>query len=99
MILATHTKQPGESYKVAVDFAKRLQSGEALATPTVTSKKVSDGSDSSGTIVSQVAVSGTKVEARLAAGTHGDDHTVQYRSTTNLGNTYEDEITLLIREE
>ena len=99
MILGSVTKQPNERFKVFIDFAKRLQTGETLNSVSVTSKKVADGSDSSATIISQAAVNGPKLEARVSAGTAGDDHVVQMRASTSLGNTLEDEISLLIRED
>lgn len=98
MIVGQHTKQPAETYKLGVEFSRRLQTGETLSTPTVTAKKVSDGSDSTAALISQVAVNGTKVEARVSAGVTGEDHVLQFRTTTSLANTIEDEVLLMIRE-
>jgi len=99
MILGTVTKQPAESFKRFIDFARRLQTTESVTGVTVTSKNQVTGADTTTAIISAPAINGTKGEARLSAGVTGDSHVVQIRVTTSLGNTLEDELLLLIREE
>jgi hypothetical protein len=100
VILGVVPKQPAETFPVYVDFARRLQTGETLSTKTVTSKKVADGSDSTTTLLQDMAIDGTKVPVRLkAAGVAGDDHRVQFQTVTSVGNTFEDEIDVAIRED
>lgn len=98
MILGTWSKQPAESWVRGIDFVQQLQVGETISVGAVTSKNAATGADTTATIVSGPTVNGTKVEARLAAGTSGETHVVQFRATTSLGNVYEDEARLVILE-
>lgn len=99
MILGTVTKQPAESFSRFIDFVRRLDTGETLTGVAVTARNVATGSDTTAMLVSSPAVSGTKGQARLSAGADAETHVIQVRVTTNLGNTYEDEFLLLVREE
>lgn len=92
-------KQPAETFKIGIDFKNYLGAGEALSTPTATSKNLATGADSSGTFLSGVAtVSGTQVTQRILAGADGDRHRVQIRVTTDGSNIFEDEIDVAVRE-
>jgi hypothetical protein len=102
MILGSVTKQPAETFKRYIDFARRLQTSpaEAITVQAVTSKNALTGTDTTTTMISEAAINGTKIEARLkAAGVAGEDHIVQMRATTDLGNSYEDEFSVAVREE
>ena len=101
MILGTVTKQPAETFKRYIDFARRLQTSplETISDKAVTSKNQATGADTTTTMISEAAINGTKVECRVkAAGVAGEDHVVQMRATTDLGNIYEDEFSVAIRE-
>lgn len=101
MILGTVTKQPAETFKRYIDFARRLQTtpAETITVQAVTSKNRATGADTTATMISEAAINGTKVEARVkAAGVHAEDHIVQMRATTDLGNILEDEFELHVRE-
>lgn len=103
MILAPPiTKQVNETFLVSVEFARRFKPTEAITAVTITAKKVLDGSDSTSAIVSGPTFAGSIAQCRLpAAGAQvaGEDHIVQVRAMTSLGNTFEAEIALAIREE
>jgi len=102
MILGTVTKQPAETFKRYIDFARRLQTSplETITVQSVTSKNKLTAADTTTTMISEAAINGTKIEARLkAAGVAGEDHIVQMRATTDLGNILEDEFELHIRED
>ena len=102
MILGPVTKQPAETFKRYIDFVRRLQTSpaETITTQAVTSKNKLTGTDTTTTMISEAAIVGTKIQARMkAAGVAGDDHIVQMRATTDLGNIYEDEFELHIRED
>lgn len=100
MIVGQVRKQPNETFLIGLDFVSRLQSGETVNTQTVTSKNIATGSDSSAALLQTPAINGSKVEVRLRAGlTSPEDHRVQFRAGTSLGNTYEDEIDLQLRED
>ena len=102
MILGHVTKQPAETFKRYIDFARRLQTSpaEAITVQAVTSKNKLTAADTTATMISEAAINGTKVDARLkVAGVAGEDHIVQMRATTSLVNTIEDEYELNIRED
>lgn len=100
MIIGTVQKQPGETFIIGMDFKNRLGIGETLSTPTVTSKNMATGADSTATLLSGAAsISGTQVLQRVApAGNSGERHNVQFRVTTSATNTLEDEITIWIQD-
>lgn len=99
MILGVVTKQPAETFRRYIDFVRRLQVGETILTPTVTSKNKLTLADTTGAIISAPAINGSKVDARLSSGVIGDNHIVQMRAATSLSNVFEDEFELLIRED
>src|SRR5882724_5519296 len=93
------TKQVNETFLISVEFARRFKATEAIASVTITAKKVSDGSDSSA-LLSGPTFAGSIAQVRLATGgTVGDDHIVQFRINTSLSNTFEAEVPLAIRED
>jgi hypothetical protein len=92
-------KHPLETFKVATDFLHRLATGETLSSQTVTATNLADGTDSSVTLLAQTAVSGSVAHVRVKAGAAGQDHRVQMRVVTSLGNTYEAELDMLIRDQ
>jgi len=99
MILGSVPKQPNETFPIFVDFVRRLATGETLSTRTVTSKKLADESDSTATLLQDLAIDGTKVLVRLKkAGATGEDHRSKFHAVTNLGNELEDEVDIQIRE-
>lgn len=98
MIVGTVKKQPAETYKRGMDFQERLQVGETIATPTVSSRHKVTGADTTSAIISSAAINGTIVDWRFSAGVTGDDHIVQVRAATSLSNVYEDELELQVRE-
>lgn len=99
MILGTVTKQPAETFKRYIDFARRLEATETITGQAVTSKNKLTGADTTVTLISEAVINGTKIDARVkAAGVDGEDHVVQMRATTSLANILEDEWILAIRE-
>ena len=99
MILGSVPKQPNETFPIFVDFVRRLATGETLSSKTVTSEKLSDGTDSTATLLLDLAIDGTKVLVRLKkAGADGEDHRVTFHAVTNLTNEVEDEIDVNVRE-
>lgn len=99
MLIGSVTKQPTETFKIAADFRRRLEIGETVASHTTTSKNLADGLDTTNTLLTQVVADGTRALVRLRAqGTHGQNHRVKMHVVTSLGNTYESEIDVAIRE-
>lgn len=98
-ILLEVVKESAESFVIGVNFAARLADGETISTPAATSKKRSDSSDSTATIVNGSAtVSTTWVLARVHQGTSGDAHLVRLQATTSDGNVWVGVILLTITD-
>jgi len=92
-------KQPAENYIVEIDFDNDLDTLETISTPTVTSKNLATGADSTGTFLSgSPNITGTKVQQRVAGGANGERHRVQMRITTSNSNTYEHELDVPVEE-
>jgi hypothetical protein len=91
-------KQPSETFIVAIDFVRELDAGETITIQAVTSKKLADGSDSSGTFLTSPSISGSKILVRVQGGATGDMHRVQMRATTSNANVYEHEIDVPVEE-
>ena len=92
MVLSKRRKTPTETFLVGAEFKNRLGQGETISTPTITSRKLSDNSDSTATFLqgaAQIDPSGTLVKRRILAGADGDTHRVRYVVETNAGNTFE----------
>ena len=90
-----HVKQPAEIVTLAVDFGPLLAPGETLASAGVTAETealtvalLPEGS----------AVSGSRVQARVAGGVDGSQHKLTFLATTSAGHRYEEEVALWIRE-
>jgi len=100
MIVDHHRKQPSETYPIGMTFADRLQTGETVNSQAITSKNILTQADSSAALLQSPAINGAILEVRLKAGlTHGEDHRVQFKAGTTLGNSYEDEVDVNIRED
>lgn len=98
-ILLEVIKESVEKYSLSVEFGARLASGETISTATATSKKRSDSSDSSATIISGSAtITGSIVSALVHQGTSGDAHLVRLKATTSDGNVYVGVILLTITD-
>jgi hypothetical protein len=91
------SKEPAETYIIAIDFAKDLDVGETITDKTVTSAR-QDGTDSSGTFLTSPAISGTQVRVRVLGGVNGEVHRVQMRATTSNANVYEHEVDVAVEE-
>jgi hypothetical protein len=99
MIEGAIEKQPAETFVIGIDFVDYLAVGETISTQTVTSINTATSLDSSGTFLSGApGVSGSQVLQRIVAGANGDRHIAQFRVTTSLGNTYEAEIAISVKE-
>ena len=101
MLLGTvsPSKQPAETYLVQIDFAKELDVGEAITGQAVTSRRLSDGVDTTATFLSSPTIVGTAIRVRVTAtGLSGERHRVQMRASTSNGNAYEHELDVPIEE-
>mgnify|MGYP005844759495 CR=1 FL=1 len=91
-------KQPSEEFTVALDFSGDLETGETVASKTVTASDIADGSDQTAAVIVSSSIDGTKVRVRVRAGTDGHDYKITATVTTNLSQVYEHEVTMRVRE-
>jgi hypothetical protein len=93
------SKQPAETFVIEIDFANDLDGGETITGQAVTSKRLSDGVDTTSTFIASPTISGTMIRARVTAtGVSGERHRVQMRATTSSANVYEHEIDVPVEE-
>lgn len=100
-ILLEVEKESPEKFPLSIEFQARLVTAEIISTALVTSKNRVTLADTTGTIISgsaSISTSGTVVTAKVHQGTSGDAHLVTFKATTSLGNIYEDEILLTIKD-
>lgn len=95
-------KQPYEEFFVSVDFDEELSSGETLvATSAVIAFDNAGTQLDPGVIVSvdSVVVQGTLLSARIKAGTEAlSPYKLSYRCVTSIGNKYEEDVKLKVKE-
>ena len=90
-------KQPDDAFAFDVDFARRLESGDTVASAVVAAVKESDGSDAA------ALVPGLKVVTPLVAvavidGTDGETYRLGVRGTTTAGYVYEKFVRMNVQE-
>jgi hypothetical protein len=97
------SKQPGDAFLFDVDFTRRLETSDTVASGAVLATKESDGTDASlgapaENVVSSVAVVTPKVGVHVAAGADGETYLLGVRATTVVGYTYEKNIRMSVQE-
>lgn len=98
MPLGYVSKQVEEIESISVDFGNRLGSNEAIASVQV--KAFEDSIDvSTSIIVGAPGLAGTVVTVRVKNGTDGKRYDLQFLVTATSGNTYEEDVILVVREE
>lgn len=100
MAKASFTKTSWESWVIAGNFTKDLESGETivLATSTVTATD-SDGVAAPSVLdQSYKAVSGGYLQIRVQAGTDGEVYTIEFKAITSLSNKFELEIEMKVKD-
>jgi len=82
-------KQPDDTFSFDLDFSRRLETGDTLASVAVVATKESDGSDVSATVAPFSEVISPKAGVRVAAGTDGETYLVRVQGTSTAGYVYE----------
>lgn len=88
-------KQPAETFLLAVDFSTTpLATGETLVLAGSSVTATINGTDTAADIVTEgsVAVSGTKLQARLTGGDEGVIYKVSFRAATSMSNLFEQDV-------
>lgn len=98
-VLGEVTKQPGEIFPIGVDFTADIETGDTIASATVTAKNMDTGASSSVLAgLAGVAAATDIVTQTITGGADGDWHRVQFKATTAAGRTYEHEIDVKVIE-
>lgn len=89
------SKQPAESYTIAVEFAGKLPSGASLASGTVSAVRLDTGATDNSVIASTtVTVVGTQARVKVQAGTSGLDYKITLLMTLSNGDILEEDVTM-----
>jgi len=91
-------KQPDDTFSFDLDFSRRLESGDTLATVAVIATKESDGSDVSATVAPFSEVISPKAGIRVAVGLDGETYLVAVQGTSTAGYVYEKIFRLNVQE-
>lgn len=90
------TKQPDDAFLFDVDFTRRLEAGDAVASVAIAAIKESDGSAASVTST-PVAIS-PKVGVPVYGGTDGETYRLGVQGTTTAGYVYEKFVRMSVQE-
>jgi hypothetical protein len=82
-------KQPSDTFSFDLDFTRRLEAGDTLASVVGVGTKESDGTDVSATVVPFLEVISPKAGVRVAVGDDGETYLVRVQGTTTAGYVYE----------
>lgn len=95
-IEGTFTKQPQETYLISMDFTNILETGDTLASQTVTAIKKSDGSSATATVINGAGLDGTfKVSVVVKSGTSGETYLLTTKVVT--ASTYQYQMDVFMR--
>jgi len=90
-------KQPDDSFVFDVDFTRRLESGDTVASAVVAAVKESDGSDAAALVPGSV-VSTPLVAVAVIDGVDGETYRLGIRGTTTTGYVYEKFVRMNVQE-
>jgi len=90
------TKQPADAFLFDVDFTRRLESGDTVASAAVSAIKESDGSAAS--VYNTASVVSPKIGVPVYGGINGYTYRFGVRGTTNMGYIYEKFIRMNVQE-
>jgi len=90
------SKQPGDSFLFDVDYTRRLEPGDTVASATISAILESDGSAAS--VTSTPAIVTPKVAVPAYGGTDGETYRLGVRGTTTLGYLYEKFVRMSVQE-
>lgn len=93
------SKQPSDAFMYEVDFTRRLESGDTVASGVVLATKESDGTDVSASVAPSVETLTPKLGVHVAAGTDGETYLLGTRATTAAGYVYEKNIRMNVQEQ
>ena len=96
--MSAFTKQPSEIFTVSMDFSRRLQNSETIASKVVSAIITTTLADATATVIDSSTINGTDIDVKVKAGTTGLAYKITITITTSTGNVFEDEITMTVTE-
>lgn len=96
--MLTFTKQPTETYTIAIDFTDRLPPGRSLASAAISAIRIDTGADATATVIDTptATISGFQVQFAVKAGTSGIDYKLTAVVTLDNGHILEDDLTMKV---
>lgn len=101
-MLDTISKQSAEKFSVPIDFADRLPTSATIASGTAAVLKLSDGTDTSASMLTPSAtltISGSEAAATIQAGSSGQEYSVSYTVTLSTGAVLKETFRLKVKDE
>ena len=98
VVTDSFNKQPSDAFSFGLDFTRRLESGDTLASVVGVGTKESDGSDVSATVIPFTEVITPKAGVRVAAGEDGETYLVRVQGTSATGYVYEKILRMNVQE-
>jgi len=92
------SKQPSDAFLFDVDFTRRLETGDTIASGAVLATRESDGTDVSATVAPSVEVITPKIGVHVTAGSDGETYLLGVRATTVAGYIYEKALRMSVQE-
>lgn len=93
----TFSKQPNETYSIAVEFAGKLPSGASLSSGTVAAYDAQGTNVSASTLVStSVTVSGTQARTKVFGGIHGQEYRIQLQMILTNADLLEEDVLMKV---
>jgi hypothetical protein len=90
------TKQPADAFLFDVDFTRRLETGDTVASAAISAIMESDGSAAS--VTSTPAIVTPKVSVPAYGGTDGETYRLGVRGTTAAAYVYEKFVRMSVQE-
>lgn len=99
-ISGSFTKQPSETYKIAIEFSERLPTGTALSSVVWSAEQIDTGSDATATVIDDVngEVSGTQARVIVKAGTSGKAYKLTATVTLDDTSILEEDLIMAVVE-
>lgn len=97
--LAEFTKQPGEDFPIAIEFANRLPSGASLVSGTATGRNANTLEVDNTILLSQVVtVDGTLAKVRIKAGANGTQYKITFVVTLTDASILEEDLLMNVMD-
>jgi hypothetical protein len=90
------TKQPADAFLFDVDFTRRLEAGDTVASAAIAAVVESDGSGAA--VAGTPAIASPKVAVPVYGGTDGETYRLGIRGTTAAGYVYEKFVRMNVQE-